>query len=72
MGFDFVNSRMSGVTGPVTITSGSVAYPALNADLTASTPQINANGIAITTGYLIVRNGLIINAIGISSSTQPF
>jgi hypothetical protein len=70
MGFDFVNTRIYGETGPVTISSGSVAYPVLNANVTVGT--VTTLGVA-TTGSLIVRNGLIIGLVGaFTSSNQPF
>ena len=70
MGFDFVNTRIVGGTGPVSVSSGSVAYTALNANLTIAT--VNTLGQA-TSGTLLVRNGLIINTVGnFTSSAQSY
>ena len=71
MGFDFVNTRMSGVTGPVTITSGSVVYAGLNANLTNIATLLTST--VTGSGSLIVRNGFIIAAgTTLTSSARPF
>jgi hypothetical protein len=67
MGFDFVNTRISGVTGPVTVISGSVSYTGLNANLILGGMSSSLSG----SGSITVRNGLII-ATSFTSSTQPF
>ena len=70
MGFDFVNTRLTGETGPVTVQSGSTTYPVLNANITVGT--VNTLGVA-TTGSLIVRNGMIVGFVGnFTSSNQSF
>ena len=69
MGFDFVNTRLVGATGPFTITSASVAYPVLNANVTIAT--VTTLGEA-STGSLIIRNGLVQSIIGnFTSSNRP-
>jgi hypothetical protein len=70
MGFDFVNTRMYGATGPFTITSGSVTYQAVNANISniLNLSPLAASGSA----SLVVRNGMIIQQTTVSSSTQPF
>ena len=72
MGFDFVNIRTTDGTGPVSVSSGSVTYQALNANIkTCSEPQQAAIS-ARQSGSLIVRNGLIVGVVNLSSSAQSY
>ena len=69
MGFDFVNTRITGATGPVTVSSGSISYQTLNSNINLATcSPLGISG----SGSIIVRNGLIVGVVTISSSTQPY
>ena len=69
MGFDFVNIRTTGGTGPVSVSSGSVTYPALNANIQLTT----LSPLAVSgSGSLIVRNGLIVGVVNLTSSAQSY
>jgi len=72
MGFDFVNTRLYGATGPVSISSGSVTYQALNANVGPLASMTVLNVTSSISGTLIVRNGFVIGVTNLTSSNQPF
>ena len=76
MGFDFVNTRMTGITGPDSVSSGSqsdsVLYQAINANIGNLLQLTPTAATASVSGTLIVRNGLIIDVLNLTSSNQSF
>ena len=72
MGFDFVNTRLYGATGPFTITSGSTTYSVMNANIGNLLQLTPLNASASLSGTLFVRNGLIMSASNLTASNQSF
>ena len=72
MGFDFVNTRLYGATGPFTVTSASVVYPVLNANVGNLLQLTPLGATASLSGTLVVRHGFIIGVANLTSSIQPF